>query len=413
MKSLNFKYKFGLVGKGISHSFSKELHKYFGNYEYNLYDLDEHEIKDFILRKNYKGLNITMPYKRIAYNLCDFISSEAKEIGCVNTIVNREGKIYGYNTDFFGFKSMLIYNGITLKDKKVIILGSGGASLTVQAVARSMEAKEIIVISRTGKNNYGNISKHFDADVVINATPVGMYPNLYDEIIDISKFENCKDVIDIIYNPLRTRLLAKASLCGKNTVNGLMMLIMQGLEASNLFMGKSQEISIDKIKYCIERNKRNVILIGMPSSGKTTLGRVVSKELNMRFIDSDEEIYIKYGKTPEEIISAYGEEKFRIIEKDVILDISKLNGVVISTGGGVILNDENMINLMTNGTIFYVERSLNLLDKNSLPAKRAGNLESLYNQRKKLYRKYSEYVVDNNGTINEARLSLINRVIYK
>lgn len=405
----NNNYVYGLLGKGISHSFSPKLHSYIGDYKYELFDFDETAAKNFILSKNYNGLNVTMPYKKLAFCLSDKLSYTAEVTGSVNTIVNKNGLIYGYNTDYDGFKGLIVKNKIDFKDKKIVILGSGGVSNTVQAVVKEMQAGSIIVVSRHGEDNYDNIHKHFDADIVINATPVGMFPNSGGEIIDISKFKKCENVIDLIYNPLRTRLLCKSKLCGKNIFNGLYMLVIQGIKASNLFLDKESRVCEDDIVKTLDNNKRNIVLIGMPGVGKSTLGIYIAEKLGIKFIDTDKEIYNLFKKYPEEIISCEGEKVFRDIEKNVINKVSKEERAVISTGGGAVLDEENMLNLMSNGLIFFIKRNFSLLDKNCGPILRSGGIEALYDKRKGLYKKYCDFTVYNNCSVSETAKNIIHK----
>lgn len=401
---------YGLLGKGISHSFSPKLHSYLGDYTYKLFDIDEDEVKEFILSKNYSGLNVTMPYKKLLYSLCDKLSYTAKTTGSVNTIVNENGLLCGYNTDYDGFKSLMISSNVKIDGKKVVILGSGGASSTVKAVVENMGAGCVVVISRTGENNYGNISRHFDADVIINTTPVGMFPDVEGEIVDISKFTKCGNVIDIIYNPLRTRLLLRSKLCGKNIFNGLYMLICQGIESSYLFNGGKSCIDSGKIMKDLINKKRNIVLTGMPGVGKTTLGNSLAKKLGVKFIDTDNIIYNLFGKSCEEIIQSEGEKFFRDLEKKVIKKVSQESGAVIATGGGAVLDEENMLSLMANGVVFFVRRDFNFINKNCGAIIRAGGVDALYKKRKYMYEKYCDFQIYNNKSINDGILKIISKL---
>lgn len=379
---------FGLIGKKLSHSYSPQIHALLGNYEYGLFETEEHELGEFLMRKNYDGLNVTIPYKKTVIPYLDKISDRAKKIGSVNTVIKLDdGKLFGDNTDYFGFKFMLLKMTDSLKGKKCIILGSGGASLTVQCVLRDMDAKETVVISRNGDNNYQNISKHFDANVIINTTPVGMYPNNGISPVNLAEFHNCELVLDLIYNPSKTALLLQAEKLNIKYANGLFMLVAQGKYAAELFTkNKIEDIVINRITDTLSSQMSNIVLIGMPGCGKTTIGKILAQKLNRRFIDTDEFITNTTGNTPAEIINTNGENAFRNIERKAVADCCKNSSCVIATGGGAVLSQDNIDAMRQNGKIIFLDRSLAILATDNRPLSSSPDkLKSLYEYRYPMY----------------------------
>ncbi len=359
--------EYGLLGKTLAHSFSPEIHALIGDYKYKLIELTEDKLEGFLSERNFKAINVTIPYKQTVIPFLDFVSESAKEIGAVNTIVNRGGKLYGYNTDFDGLKALIQSLVPTLEGMKVLILGSGGTSRTAKAVAKAMVAKEIITVGRnqsTGVISYKDAKKlHNDADFIINTTPCGMYPDVHTTAIDLDVFTNLKAVADVVYNPLRTELVMKATEKGIPAKGGLYMLTMQGIKAAEYFFDKEIESEkAEKIFYTIIKRRENIVLTGMPSSGKTTVGNILSKKLNRPFYDVDEMIIKRAGCEISEIFEKYGEEYFRNLEAKVIAEeVAPLTGAVIATGGGAILREENVRNLKKNGKVIFIDRALELL----------------------------------------------------
>ena len=394
--------EYGLIGEKLGHSFSKIIHEKLADYTYELCPLAKDEVDAFMTAKQFKAINVTIPYKQDVIPYCDVLDDSAKRIGVVNTIVNRDGKLFGYNTDFAGFLYNLNAHGITLKDKKVMICGSGGTCKTVTAVAEYMGAKEILVVSRSKKENavtYEECIRHKDVDVVVNASPKGMYPDNGESPLDLSNFPNCKAVVDVIYNPLKTRLLQQAEQLGMKAVNGLEMLVAQAKFAVEHFL--STEIENDKIdQITLELLKQltNIVLIGMPSSGKTLTGKALCKYIDKTVVDTDAVIVERSGMSIKEMFARHGEAYFRQWEHDVIEEFSKQNGLIIATGGGAIKNEENIQNLKQNGIVMFIDRDLeHLLVTDDRPlSKDANAVAKLYEERYPLYTKYGDLRVPNN-----------------
>ena len=394
--------EYGLIGEKLGHSFSKIIHEKLADYTYELCPLAKDELDAFMTAKQFKAINVTIPYKQDVIPHCDVLDDSAKRIGVVNTIVNRDGKLFGYNTDFAGFLYNLNAHGITLKDKKVMICGSGGTCKTVTAVAEYMGAKEILVVSRSKKENavtYEECIRHKDVDVVVNASPKGMYPDNGESPLDLSNFPNCKAVVDVIYNPLKTRLLQQAEQLGMKAVNGLEMLVAQAKFAVEHFL--STEIENDKIdQITLELLKQltNIVLIGMPSSGKTLTGKALCKYIDKTVVDTDAVIVERSGMSIKEMFARHGEAYFRQWEHDVIEEFSKQNGLIIATGGGAIKNEENIQNLKQNGIVMFIDRDLeHLLVTDDRPlSKDANAVAKLYEERYPLYTKYGDLRVPNN-----------------
>ena len=394
--------EYGLIGEKLGHSFSKIIHEKLADYTYELCPLAKDELDAFMTAKQFKAINVTIPYKQDVIPYCDVLDDSAKRIGVVNTIVNRDGKLFGYNTDFAGFLYNLNAHGITLKDKKVMICGSGGTCKTVTAVGEYMGAKEILVVSRSKKENavtYEECIRHKDVDVVVNASPKGMYPDNGESPLDLSNFPNCKAVVDVIYNPLKTRLLQQAEQLGMKAVNGLEMLVAQAKFAVEHFL--STEIENDKIdQITLELLKQltNIVLIGMPSSGKTLTGKALCKYIDKTVVDTDAVIVERSGMSIKEMFARHGEAYFRQWEHDVIEEFSKQNGLIIATGGGAIKNEENIQNLKQNGVVMFIDRDLeHLLVTDDRPLSKDTNaVAKLYEERYPLYTKYGDLRVPNN-----------------
>ena len=355
--------EYGCIGKKLPHSFSKIIHEKIGDYSYELVELTEEELPNFMTERNFKAINVTIPYKQAVIPYLYKMSETAKSIGAVNTVVNRDGKLYGYNTDFYGMSSLIKKNNIDLSGKKVVILGSGGTSKTAFAVAESLGAGEIIKVSRKVSDKtvtYDELyNKHKNVDVIINTTPVGMYPEIFSSPVDVSNFSNLKGVVDAVYNPLKTKVVADAEKIGVPAESGLYMLVAQAIRAYEIFMDKTAENSLlDSIFNEVKSQKQNIVLTGMPGSGKSTIGEAVAKKLQRDFIDTDEEIKKEIKMEISDFFEKYGEAKFRDIETDVIKNISKFSGIVIATGGGAVLRKENVDALKMNGIIYYLDRPL-------------------------------------------------------
>lgn len=398
--------EYGLIGEHLGHSFSREIHARIGDYKYELKEIAKGDLDKFMKEKDFKGINVTIPYKQDVMPYLDYIDDGAKMIGAVNTIVNKDGKLYGYNTDFFGMISLIKSINLDVKGKKALILGTGGTSKTARAVLKHLGAKEIVVVSRNASGeviSYEMAEKmHSDAEIIVNTTPVGMYPNNEDIIIDLDKFEKLEGAIDPIYNPIRTKFIRKALRKGAKARGGLYMLVGQAIVASERFFDKDidEKIAEDIYKEILSQ-KQNIILTGMPSCGKTTIGRMLAKKMGVEFVDADEYLVRTYQKEISEIFKEEGEKGFRDKESEVIADISRLNGCVISTGGGCILKDENIDRLRQNGKIYFIDRPLEkLIPTDDRPL--SSNVEDIkkrYNERYDRYLDTCDYVVKNDKDI--------------
>jgi shikimate dehydrogenase len=387
--------KCGLLGAKLTHSFSPRIHSYLGDYEYLLYEKQTDELEDFIKNGDYFGLNVTIPYKKDVIPFCDELSSVARRIGSVNTLVkNAEGYIYGDNTDYAGFEYMLQKSGIQVTGKKVLVLGSGGASLTVQTLLKDKNVRQLTIISRSGEDNYENIAKHADTDVIVNTTPVGMYPNHGQSPIDLSIFKNCSGVLDVIYNPAKTALLLDAEDMGIPCINGLSMLVAQAVRASERFLSNQRDDSkIDSITSDIARQTKNIALIGMPGCGKTTTGRALAKRTGRTFVDVDALIVEKAGQSIPDIFAESGEAGFRKIETEVLASVAGQSGLVIATGGGVVTRPENRRLLRQNSTIVFLDRKDGDLPTEGRPISQSTPLADIAAKRIPLYRSWSTHTV--------------------
>ena len=384
--------RYGLIGEHLPHSFSKTIHEYIGRYEYELIEVARDEIDAFMRKKDFTAINVTIPYKQTVIPYLDEISERARSIGAVNTIVNRNGRLFGDNTDFGGMEALISKMGLSLEGKKVLILGTGGTSKTAYAVAKSLGAGSIYKVSRSAKDGaiyYEEAcEKHSDAQIIINTTPCGMYPNSYSRPINPEKFKNLEGVVDAIYNPLSTMLVLQARELNANVSGGLYMLVAQAVLASEIFTGEplGSEI-IDEIYGKLVDEKRNIVLVGLPSSGKTTAGKRLSEITGRELIDSDDEIIKREGVSISEIFSKRGEAAFRDIESEVIADISKKNGIIIATGGGAPLRKKNIDALKSNGIIVFLDRDPDTLiptDDRPLFNEKA-KMKKLYKERYPIY----------------------------
>ena len=362
--------RYGLIGCPLGHSFSKEIHESLKRYPYELKELQPDEVETFLHQKDFSGINVTIPYKQTVIPYLDQISDRAKAIGAVNTIVNRDGRLYGDNTDFDGMRLALTKAGILLRGKKVLILGTGGTSRTALAVARSLGAKEVFRVSRSGKDGaltYEQVyTRHTDAGVIINTTPCGMYPNEDAIPIDLGRFQDLTGVFDAVYRPLRTKLVENARKAGIPADTGLYMLVAQALRAAELFTGEAFPSSaIEEVYTKVLNEKRNLVLIGMPGVGKTRVGTRLSELLRRPFFDSDRVIIERIKMPIADYFAASGEQAFREIESEVLKELSRKNGVVISTGGGAVLKEENVLSLRANGLLLFLDRPVDELKTSS------------------------------------------------
>ena len=391
--------KYGCIGKKLTHSFSKEIHAKLADYAYDLIELTEEEIAPFFEKKDFAAINVTIPYKQTVIPYLDSISEVAERIGAVNTIVNRDGKLYGYNTDYYGMKALIERVGIDVTDKKILVLGTGGTSKTACVVAADLGAAEILTVSRRKTDKYITyeeaVCEHKDADVIINTTPSGMYPDCESRPIDIRSFTQLIGVIDAVYNPLCTNLVLDAKQSGIPAEGGLYMLVMQAVVAAERFL----DITIDKeiverVFASVYASKENIVLTGMPGSGKSTVGRLLNIE-GFEFIDTDEEIEKRCGCSIKELIRAKGEAYFRDLETEVICEISSMGCRIISTGGGAVLREENVRCLKRNGKLFFLNADISRLHStDSRPlSDTPKKLENLYAERMSLYTETADVVV--------------------
>ena len=390
--------KCGLLGRKLSHSYSPQIHAHLGDYPYELFEKEPEEVGTFLQNGDFTAINVTIPYKKDVMPYCAELTPRAVAMGAVNTIVRRaDGSLLGHNTDYFGFSSMVRRSGLDPKGKKVLVLGSGGASVTAVAVLREMGAK-VVVISRTGEDNYENLHRHADAAILCNCTPVGMYPNNGLSPVDLSLFPRLEGVLDMIYNPARTKLLQDAEKRGIVAENGLWMLVAQAKEAAEWFTGNPvDDGKISKIHAILRCQMENIVLIGMPGSGKSTIGKLVAEKTGKTFVDADAQIVKAAGKPIPQIFAEEGEAGFRAWETKVLEGLGKRSGMVLATGGGCVTREGNYEILHQNGTIFCLNRSLERLPTEGRPLSQASRLEEMYRIRKPLYDRFADHEIDNNG----------------
>lgn len=392
----------GLLGKKLGHSYSPQIHSHLGDYSYELFERAPEELEEFLRFGDFTGLNVTIPYKKDVIPCCDELSDRAQKIGAVNTIVRRpNGRLIGHNTDYFGFQSMVARSGLEVAGKKVLVLGSGGASATAVAVLKELGA-DVVVISRSGEDNYGNLDKHADASVIVNATPVGMYPNAGVSPVDLDLFPSLEGVLDIVYNPARTQLLLDAEKKGLITENGLWMLVAQAKESAEWFTDRQiNDDRIGKIHEILRKQMENIVLVGMPGCGKSTVGGMLAALLHKKFVDIDAEIVKQAGMSIPEIFQKSGEDGFREWETQVLTQIGKESGLVIATGGGAVTRSENYPLVHQNGRIVWLKRSIHSLPTDDRPLSQKNRLEEMYAVRKPMYEAFSDCAVVNDGDLNE------------
>ena len=398
----------GLLGRKLGHSYSPQIHARLGDYDYRLFEKEPEELEDFLKNGDFTGLNVTIPYKKDVIPFLDKLSPRAKALGAVNTIVRRDGKLIGHNTDYFGFETMLLSSGVSVRGKKALVCGSGGASNTACAVLREQGA-DVIVLSRSGENNYQNLDRHTDAALIVNATPVGMYPNVEaSPIEDLTVFPKLEGVLDLVYNPARSSILLKAEALGIPAVNGLRMLVAQAKESAEWFTGTTiDDGCIEEIYHTLRRQMENIILIGMPGCGKTTVGTLLAQALSRPLKDADTELEKAADRKITDIIPADGEAAFRVLESETLLDLGKQSGLVIATGGGCVTVPSNYEKLHRNGTIVWLKRDLDLLPTNGRPLSQAGHLREMYEKRAPLYERFADFAVENSGDPQETVREII------
>lgn len=392
----------GLLGRKLGHSYSPQIHSYLGDYSYMLFEKEPDQVADFVRNGDYTGINVTIPYKKDVIAYLDELSPTARKMGSVNTIVRRkDGTLFGHNTDFFGFTSMVKHSGIDVAGKKVLVLGSGGTSNTAVKALTDLGA-EVVIISRSGENNYGNLHLHVDTSVIVNTTPVGMYPKTGAAPLDLKQFPHLEGVLDVIYNPARTRLLLDAEEMGLPHENGLWMLVAQAKESAEYFTGRPIDDSvIEAIHRRLSAQMQNIILIGMPGCGKSTIGALLSEKLGRSLVDIDEQVIQLAGKTIPQIFSEDGEAVFRDWETKALAELGKQSGQIIATGGGCVTQARNHSLLHQNGTIFWLQRNLGLLPTDGRPLSQSHKLSDLYAQREPMYEAFADFRIGNDGDVDE------------
>lgn len=400
--------KYGLIGEHLGHSFSKEIHEGIADYKYEIREIEPDKLGDFLSSPEFCGINVTIPYKEKAIPYLYSISDKAKRIGAVNTVRNENGKLYGYNTDYMGMKALILRNNIDLKDKKALILGGGGTSKTGHVVLSDLGVREIVRVGLDFENpdvTYDEVAKkHSDAQFILNTTPVGMYPKNEGRIIDINDFPMLEGLIDVVYNPLRTNLVLDAREKGIKSEGGLYMLVSQAVYACEIFTGK--KISEDVCKRTFDnifKQKENIVLIGMPSSGKSSIGAYLANATGREFVDTDAKIVEKIGMPISDYFAKYGEGAFRDAESEVVKEIGAKNGLIIATGGGAILRKENVRYLKQNGKLYFLNRSLEkLIPTGDRPL--SSDIEALkkrYEERYDIYVSSADCIVNGDGTVSE------------
>ncbi|HPJ03030.1 MAG TPA: shikimate kinase [Candidatus Limiplasma sp.] len=394
---------YGLLGETLRHSFSPQIHACLGAYEYRLFEIQPEDVRAFLEERAFDGMNVTIPYKKTVIPYCAELSDRARRIGSVNTIIKRDdGSLFGDNTDYFGFAALLDDTSFDPAGQKAVILGSGGSSATVRAVLEDRNSREIVVISRSGENNYQNLHLHRDAALIVNTTPVGMYPHTGVSPIVLDDFPACRAVIDIIYNPAKTRLLLDAEAKGIPCVNGLKMLTAQAKRAAELFTGKPiRDSLIGEITDGIMRQTMNVVLIGMPSCGKTTVGNALAQITSRELLDTDTLIERQSGRSIPEIIETDGVEAFRKLETATLAQVTNQSGKVIATGGGIVTVPENLPLIRQNSVCVFLHRDLQKLTDEGRPLSKQYGVETLYKQRLPLYREFAEFEIDSNASIGD------------
>lgn len=402
---------YGLLGEHLPHSFSPQIHLALGNHDYNLFEVAPENLEAFMKEHNFKGINVTIPYKKAVIPYLDVVSPEAQKIGAVNTITVRDGKLYGDNTDYFGFVYMLEKSGISVKGKKTVVLGGGGASATVQAVLHDFGAKEVIVVDLNTENNYQNLYLHYDGEIIVNTTPVGMYPNNLKSLVNLDDFKNLSGVLDVVYNPLKTKLILDAEERNIPCSAGLSMLVAQAKKAHEIFFDTKIETSVcEKIENILKKQMCNIVLIGMAGCGKSTIGKVLAEKLNKELVDTDKMIENVENMPIPEIIEKFGEVHFRNCENAAVILAGREKECIIATGGGVVTRVENYNPLKQNGIIVFINRDADLLPTNGRPLSQIHGVKALYEKRMPLYRQFADVEVDGNGTVEEVADRIIKEI---
>ncbi len=393
----------GLLGKALGHSYSPQIHAQLGDYSYELFEKQPEELENFLRHGEFDALNITIPYKKAVLPYCAVLSDAVKAIGSANTLVRQtDGTLFADNTDAFGFSCIADECGVNVAGKKALVFGSGGASVTAQYVLKTRGAREVLVISRSGEHNYENLDKNADAEILVNTTPLGMYPNNGASPVDLTRFPRCEAVLDVVYNPARTALLLQAEALGIPHAGGLLMLVAQAKRASELFTGSAiADTRIGEIYRTLAVQMQNIVLVGMPGCGKSSIGTLLAEKLDRPFLDADAEIEKAAGMPIPDFFKLYGEAAFRDLESRVLAELGKRSGAVIATGGGAVLREENYAALHQNSTIVWLTRDLARLPIDGRPVSQATSLDALFAARKTRYERFADHIIDNNGAPDE------------
>lgn len=399
----------GLLGRTLGHSYSPAIHKQLAGYSYELFAVEPEDLGAFLTSGQFDGLNVTIPYKKAVILYCAALSDTARAIGAVNTIVRRaDGTLFGDNTDAYGFAMLVQHSGADVTGKKALVFGSGGASATAQYVLRTLGAREVVVISRSGENNYENLERHADAELAVNTTPVGMYPHTGASPVDLDRLPKLEAALDVVYNPARTAFLLQAEKRGLRTENGLLMLVAQAKKSCEDFTGEPvDDARIGQIAAALEKSMRNIVLIGMPGCGKTSVGRLLAERLGRKFVDADDVLAQSAGMPVPEIFRLEGEDGFRRRETDTLRQLGMQSGLVIATGGGCVTREENYDLLHQNGTIVRLTRRLDRLPLSGRPVSQALGPEEIYRRRKPLYERFADVTAGNDGPIEETVRNLL------
>ena len=394
---------YGLLGRKLGHSWSAPIHKALGCDSYHMIELEPEQLGDFLRREDIGGLNVTMPYKRDVMPFCDVIDEGAQAIGSVNTLVRRGGKLYGYNTDIDGFLYTARRSKIEFAGRKVLVLGSGGASLTAQAGAKREGAREVAVISRSGPDSYESLTqRHGDGEIVVNTTPVGMWPDLEGRPLDLKSLPRLEAVLDVIYNPTRTSLLLQAEELDLRRAGGLPMLVAQAVRAEELFFEREFPSSEnERILSQLWQDRTNLVLVGMPGCGKTAVGQALAQLSGRPLVDLDGEIVKRAGKPIPEMFAQEGEEAFRALEAETLAEVCAQGGQVVATGGGAVLREDNRAAMRRTGRVYFLRRDLDLLPTDGRPLSQAGSLEEMYRARRPLYQAAADVVIDNSVVLEQ------------
>lgn len=400
---------YALLGEHLGHSFSPQIHAMLCNYEYSLREVERDKLSEFMNSTELDGMNVTIPYKRDVLPYCVWVSDAVKRMGSANTLVRKSDGWHAHNTDYFGFRYMLESCGYSPEGKKAVVLGAGGASVAVVTALEDMGCAEIIVVSRKGENNYENLHLHADAELVVNATPVGMYPKTGEAAVSLDAFPVCRAVFDLIYNPARTKLIMDAEARGLICRSGLSMLVAQAHKAAELFTETEIPKSrIEDILHVLERQSENIVLIGMPGCGKSSVGKDLSALTGREFVDADIEFERVNGISPGDMIRSQGEESFRQAETMLLSELGKRPGLIIATGGGCVTREENYPLLHQNGQIFCLSRALDKLPTEGRPLSQQNSLSELYARRKPMYERFADHMIDNDsGSVRDAALKIL------